>query len=99
MSRVESKLKSKFNPGKLQLVSNEPDIFIIDLASCDPTKIYHLCLACDGLFDVCSSARLASLLDDYFQKGENSEVITENLVAWAYDNDSMDNISVMLIEL
>ena len=99
VSKTECHLK--FNPSQLQLVSSEPDVFVIDLATCDPTKMYHLCMACDGFWDVCGNSQFSGLLESLLEsdRGDDLEFVTEHLVAWAYENNSTDNISLMLIEL
>merc|ERR1712170_62895 len=93
-----------YNPHRLHLVLAEPDISVLDISDLQDTDHNYLCLACDGLFDVCTSSRLAQLLEDKRSQLDETtknplEAITSYLVQFAYDNRSVDNISVMVIQL
>ena len=69
-----------------------------------------VCLASDGLYDLCSNNEIAEHLDKFtmdfekegnldFDMGATLSKISSSLVELAYQKGSMDNISVLLIKL
>ena len=69
-----------------------------------------ICLASDGLFDLCSNNEIAEQLDKHttdfekegqegFDTGSLLSKMSNELVELAYQKGSMDNISVLLVKL
>ena len=58
----------------------------------------YLVLACDGLWDVVTATELPAIVYNYMaESGGEASGIAKYLVQYAKDNDSMDNISVIVI--
>lgn len=75
-------------------VSSEAEVLEVKL---DGTEEY-LVLACDGLWDTVTSEELPRLVFNYMtESGGSASGLAKYLVQYAKDNDSMDNISVIVI--
>lgn len=75
-------------------VSSDAEVIQVDL---DGTEEY-LVLACDGLWDALTPQELPQVVFNYMSdSGGNVGGIAKHLVQYAKDNESMDNISVIVI--
>jgi protein phosphatase PTC1 len=52
-------------------------------------------LACDGLWDVCEDQKAVDLI----MKETNPDIAAQTLLQYALDNNSTDNLSVMVVLL
>lgn len=79
-----------------RFITSDADTNMVDL---DGTEDYVI-LACDGLWDVLEPEKLPHLVYGFLQqtKGDKSSV-AKQLVEWAKDNGSSDNITVLTVFL
>lgn len=59
----------------------------------------YLILACDGLWDVCSHEQAAQFAHTAFQSGKTSEQVAKDLVKYALDNKTDDNVTVVIVKI
>lgn len=95
VSRALGDFAFKQPPGQPPAVSCEPDISEVQLRDGDD----FLVLACDGLYDVCTSNEAASYARDRLRSGEPLDDAAKALVHHAIDDcDSRDNVTVVLVK-
>ena len=58
-----------------------------------------LCLACDGVWDVCSNDEIMNLILEKLKSGVDLLKIAKDVVKFAIENGSDDNVSVIIIVL
>jgi serine/threonine protein phosphatase PrpC len=73
----------------------EPDITNIQIEG-DPN---FLILACDGVWDVISNELAVELVQDYYQKNQTIEGCANKIRDFAYQGGSLDNITVLIVDL
>jgi serine/threonine protein phosphatase PrpC len=73
-------------------ISQKPDIYYNKITN--NTK--YIIMACDGLWDVIENKDLFSLLEDY--KKDNSKNLAARLAQKALNENSHDNISIIILE-
>ena len=84
----------------IQGVTARPKITKYTLEPTTSGESRHLILACDGLFDVCSSRQVASAVNELNKKVTlNPTGIAERLVKTALYAGSGDNITAMVVKL
>jgi len=71
----------------------EPDILSYDLTP----DVDFIIIACDGLWDVISNERAVTLVNHELELGTPQESIAQKLVAEAYENESGDNITAIIV--
>jgi protein phosphatase 1L len=83
----------------IQGITARPKItkFILDKAKLN--EGWHLVLASDGLFEVCSSRQAAKEIFRLFTEGKTCEEIAKGMVEAAFHVGSTDNITVMIVDL
>ena len=75
-------------------ISSEAEVTCVDL---DGTEDYMV-LACDGLWDVVTEEDLPKLVYNFMIEADGDHsTIAKSLVQYAKDNDSTDNISVVVV--
>jgi serine/threonine protein phosphatase PrpC len=74
-------------------ISQKPDCFYLKLL--DTHK--YIVMACDGLWDVIDTNNLGKIINNLIKK--KSENLASDLAKYALDNNSTDNISVIVIEI
>lgn len=81
---------------KYQKVSCCPDITIHERTPQDDVLI----LACDGVWDVMTSAEAVGIVREIFSSGEtNMQLVAEELIDVALNKGSRDNISAVVVQL
>lgn len=80
-------------------ITARPKITKYTLEPARPGESMHLILACDGVFDVCSSRQVASAAQNLSKSGKNAKEIAETLVKKSVQAGSGDNVSAMVINL
>lgn len=80
-------------------ITARPKITKYTLEPARPGESRHLILACDGVFDVCSSIQVASAAQTLAKSGKTAKNIAETLVKKSIQAGSGDNISAMVINL
>lgn len=73
----------------------QPEILVHPISKLDE----FLILACDGVWDVLTNQQAVDLVRMSLQKNQNSKIAAQALAKAAYDSGSMDNISVLVINL
>jgi len=58
-----------------------------------------LILACDGLWDVCTHREAADLVNEAFKNGKNPTDVSKELVKYALDRRTEDNVTVVVIKI
>lgn len=76
-----------------QLVSPEPEVFVIDRHEDDE----FLVLACDGVWDVMSNEDICSFIGSRLLLTDDLESITSQVVDTCFYKDSRDNMSIVLV--
>ena len=78
-------------------VSARPKITKIPLSKIPPGS--HLVLVCDGVTDVASTKQIGVLVKQRAAEGKSSLIIAENLVDSAYEANSEDNLSALVVRI
>lgn len=89
---VACALGDKDVPGIMVL----PEITCFDLSKLGPSRVI---IGCDGNFEVESSRTVICRANQLKRERKDLKDIAEGLVQAAYDSGSMDNLSVMVVEL
>lgn len=84
-----------WNPDNLELVLSEAEVSLIPKTSMGEDMT--ICLACDGVFDVCENEEVTEFVAKSLAMGRSLEETAKRLVQHCFDKKSTDNISVMLI--
>jgi len=74
-------------------ISQVPDCFYIKLSK----QNKYIVMACDGLWDVIDTNNLSKIINDILKK--NSKNLASELAQYALENNSTDNVSVIVIEI
>uniref|UniRef100_A0A5S6QZJ2 protein-serine/threonine phosphatase n=1 Tax=Trichuris muris TaxID=70415 RepID=A0A5S6QZJ2_TRIMR len=80
-----------------QLVSPEPDLFVIERAA-EPNEEFLL-LACDGVFDVTTNQELCDFILSRLRVSGDLAIICNEILDSCLSKDSRDNMSVVLVAL
>lgn len=97
--RIEGKLSVSRGFGDRQfkepkaLVSSYPDVFSIEVDQ----NFKFAVLACDGLWGWLNSYKVCKFVNEQLQQGIKPENVCKNLVKYAYNSGSTDNITVILL--
>jgi serine/threonine protein phosphatase PrpC len=59
----------------------------------------YIILASDGFWDFCSLQDASALIDTFFDTGQTPDEIAKFLVYYAYNNASIDNITIQVIKM
>eukprot|EP00039_Didymoeca_costata_P007625 m.102078 g.102078 ORF g.102078 m.102078 type:complete len:518 (-) comp13759_c0_seq2:125-1678(-) len=91
----DHQFKDSEMPPSKQMVSPVPEITFVDRSYNED----FLLIACDGLFDVMSNEEVVDFILEAFTFTHNVSEIAKRLVAVALKRGSMDNISVVIVDL
>lgn len=95
-AKMIAKQRCVWNPENLELVLSEAEISLIPKTSLGEDMV--ICLACDGVFDVCSNEEVTEFVSASMSAGKSLLDTSKRLVQHCFDKKSTDNISVMLIK-
>ncbi|KRY37075.1 Protein phosphatase 1B [Trichinella spiralis] len=80
-----------------QLVSPEPDLYVIERTNDGDEQEQFLLLACDGVFDVMTNQELCDFILSRLRVSHNLEIICNEILDSCLSKDSRDNMSVVLV--
>jgi len=81
---------------QFQKVSCHPDIRVVEVSPEDDVLV----LACDGLWDVMTSAEVVETVREIYEAGEaDMKLVTEELVDLSLNKGSRDNVSAIVLRL
>ena len=92
-ARMIAKQRCIWNPDNLELVLSEAEISLIPKTSMGEDMV--ICLACDGVFDVCSNEEVTEFVSSSMGAGKSLLDTSKRLVQHCFDKKSTDNISVI----
>jgi len=89
MGDPEYKVGSRPHP-----VIATPEVAIMDMVESPP---HFALLACDGLWDVCTNETAVAMVSRCLNKGKRAQKICEDLVKFAINEGSTDNVTALLV--
>lgn len=97
--RIEGKLSVSRGFGDRQFKEPKPLVSATpEVVSCLVTQnLRFIVLACDGVWGWLNNVQVARFVSNSLQEGNKPEAVVKDLVKYAFDQGSTDNISVVLL--